>query len=137
MTTNGVLPPLFIVGGTWFQAQRRAWSQAASKAGVTNFGYLFTQPQPAPNLGGKNKRSYLPLGFTALAHAHRVYKCITVPKFRSYTVLQTTPLQRRRHLVMSCSITGFRLPRAWTPMMGMETNVLFLISLSFCFLNIN
>ena len=50
-------PLYLIVGDTWFQAQRRAWSQAASKAGVTNFGYLFTQPQPtspAQSLGGKS-----------------------------------------------------------------------------------
>ena len=57
MTADGFLLLLLIVGDTWFQAQRRAWSQAASKAGVTNFGYLFTQPQPtspAQSLGGKS-----------------------------------------------------------------------------------
>jgi len=65
MTTDGFWLPLpLIVGDLAFQAQRRAWSQAASRAGVTNFGYLFAQPQPAsatPGLGGKMRCSHLSL----------------------------------------------------------------------------
>jgi len=44
-----------VVGDINFQAQRRAWIQAASTAGVKTFGYLFTQPQPMsdPAIGGE------------------------------------------------------------------------------------
>jgi len=68
MTTDGFfwLPLLLIVGDLAFEAQRRAWSQAASKAGVTNFGYLFTQPQPATaalGFGGKMRYSHLSLWY--------------------------------------------------------------------------
>ena len=62
VTTDGFLPLLYLVGDSAFQAQRRAWSRAASKAGVTNFGYLFTEPQPAQaaqGLGGMLSSSHL------------------------------------------------------------------------------
>ena len=69
MTTNGS----YIVGDFRFEAQRRAWSQAASRAGVTNFGYLFTQPQPATaarGLGGKMDPYVSPLGYAHLCLFH-------------------------------------------------------------------
>ena len=58
---------LYIVGDLYFQAPRRVWSQAASRAGVTNFGYLFKQPQPdtaAQGLGGKMDGHISPLWYT-------------------------------------------------------------------------
>ena len=45
-----------IVDDVAFQAPRRAWIQAASKAGVKTFGYLFTDQNAAlqnPSLGGE------------------------------------------------------------------------------------
>ncbi|KAJ7754206.1 Alpha/Beta hydrolase protein [Mycena maculata] len=36
-----------INGDMWFQSQRRAWSQLASKAGVKNYAYLFTDAAPS------------------------------------------------------------------------------------------
>ncbi|KAF5310380.1 hypothetical protein D9611_012087 [Ephemerocybe angulata] len=39
------------VGDITFAAPRRQWSQAAAKAGVKSYGYLFTQPQPSQPLG--------------------------------------------------------------------------------------
>ena len=109
--TNG----LYIVGDLRFQAQRRVWSQAASRVGVTNFGYLFTQPQPATaaqGLGGKMDAYISSLSYTRPCSLYHFCKCIIVPKSPSYTVLQTTLLQWRSRLAMSCSITGFRSPRA-------------------------
>ncbi|KAJ7118477.1 extracellular triacylglycerol lipase precursor [Mycena crocata] len=35
-----------IVGDLDFQSQRRVWMETAANAGVSTFGYLFTQPQP-------------------------------------------------------------------------------------------
>jgi len=66
---------LLIVGDLAFQAQRRAWSQAASRAGVTNFGYLFTQPQPAEaalGLGGKSRSLHTSLLFGIPALTTRI-----------------------------------------------------------------
>jgi len=42
-----------LMGDLSFQSQRRSWIQAASRAGVKTFGYLFTQPQPKsdPSIG--------------------------------------------------------------------------------------
>jgi hypothetical protein len=43
-------------GDLWFQSQRRAWSQIASKASVKTFAYLFTDPAPPtfpPYFGGE------------------------------------------------------------------------------------
>ena len=99
MTADGFLLLLLIVGDTGFQAQRRAWSQAASRAGVTNFGYLFTQPQPAAparNFGGKIRCSHLsslvPL-FTRIGFA-------SVPRFRTLLRIRCCKRVRRskRHI---------------------------------------
>lgn len=40
-----------LFGDITFAAPRRQWSQAAAKAGVKSYGYLFTQPQPSQPLG--------------------------------------------------------------------------------------
>ena len=111
MTTYG----LYKVGDYRFQAQRRAWSQAASRADAANFGYLFTQPQPATaaqGLGGKIDAHISPLWYPHPCSLQLFVKCIMVPKSCLYTVLQTTLLQRRRRLAMPCLITGFRSPQA-------------------------
>jgi len=55
------------MGDLSFQSQRRSWIQAASRAGVKTFGYLFTQPQPNddPSIGGSpNLLCILPVDMT-------------------------------------------------------------------------
>ena len=37
-----------VVGDIMFQAPRRAWSQSASRFGVRNFAYLFSDPEAVP-----------------------------------------------------------------------------------------
>jgi len=64
-----------IVGDLDFQSQRRSWIQAASRAGVKTFGYLFTQPQPTndPSLG--------------VSHASEVFFVYGVPPDQSVSAI--------------------------------------------------
>jgi len=97
MTDGFWLSPLPIVGDLAFQAQRHAWSQAASKAGVTNFGYLFTEPQLAaaiPSLGGKIRCSHFSSLVFQPLFTHILFgQSIMVLKSGFYTVIHPTLLQ--------------------------------------------
>ncbi|CAK5277527.1 unnamed protein product [Mycena citricolor] len=105
-----------IDGDLDFHSQRRQWIEAAANAGVTTFGYLFTQPQPngLPQLG--------------VAHGSEVFYVFGTPADTSSASVTISRIMTDFWISFATSLTpndGLGIPRPeWTQFTPMAKSLM-------------